>query len=157
MAKLEIALAAVVGGLLSLPLGLAAAADTKAAPTCSAIAFRPLPSGLNDGVQNAGLYHSRFGRMEVKANVKNGTPEGYFVEIDGKPPVKVGGAGPAAGRRRLRQAEAHERTRRRARTRCSGDRLTVLTSHSGDKRYYLLYAHEGRGAEAWHFCSAGTA
>ncbi|HUK61647.1 MAG TPA: hypothetical protein VLV50_20610 [Stellaceae bacterium] len=155
MAKLEIALAAAVGGLLSLSVGLAAAAETRQPPACSAIAFRPLPSGLTDGVQNAGLYHSRFGRMEVKANVKNGTPEGYFVEIDGKPPTKV------AAQNLPADVTACAKLKRmgapaKGEDPCSGDRLTVLTSHSGDKRYYLLYAHEGRGAEAWHFCSAGS-
>ncbi len=156
MVKLEVAFAAVVVGLLSLPLGLAAAADTKAAPTCSAIAFRPLPSGLNDGVQNAGLYHSRFGRMEVKANVKNGAPQGYFVEIDGKPPAKV------AAQDLPQDVAACAKLKRmgmpaKGEDPCTGDRLTVLTSHSGDKRYYLLYGHEGHGTEAWHFCSAGAA
>jgi len=156
MPKLEAALAAALAALLTLPVALTASAQTKEPPACSAIAFRPLPSGLSDGVQNAGLYHSRFGRMEVKANVKNGQPQGYFVEIDGKPPVKVAAQDlpkDVAACAKLKRMSAPGK----GEDPCMGDRLTVLTSHSGDKRYYLLYGHEGHGAEAWHFCSAGTA
>jgi len=156
MPKLEVALAAALGALLSLPVALATAAETREPPACSAIAFRPLPSGLSDGVQNAGLYHSRFGRMEVKANVKDGQPQGYFVEINGKPPEKVAAQDlpkDVASCAKLKRMSAPGK----AEEPCTGDRITVLTSHSGDKSYYLLYGHEGRGAEAWHFCSAGAA
>lgn len=153
MPRIEIAAAAALVALLVLP---AAAAEKRAPPACSAIAFRPVPAGMGDGVQDAGLYKSRFGRMELKANVKGGATQGYFVEIDGKPLTAVAGQdlpsevkACAAVKRMSAPANPEEP--------CSGDRLTVLTSHSGDKRYYLLYGHAGRGAEAWHFCSAGTA
>ena len=153
---MQITRALVLGALLSLPAALSAEAATREPPACSAIAFRPLPSGLGDGVQDAGLYHSRFGRMEVKANIKDGQPQGYFVEIDGKPPEKV------AAQDLPQEVAACAKLKRMSAPAngeglCTGDRLTVLTSHAGDKRYYLLYGHEGHGAEAWHFCSAGTA
>lgn len=152
MPRVEIAVAAALAALVSFS---AVAAETREPPACSAIAFRPIASGLNDGVQNAGLYKSRFGRIEVKANVKGGAAQGYFVEINGKPPTAV--AGPdlpknVADCAKLKRMSAPGN----AEDPCTGDRLTVLTSHSGDKRYYLLYGHEGKGAEAWHFCSAGT-
>jgi hypothetical protein len=138
---------------LSLPV---LGAEKREPPACSAIAFRPIPAGAGEGVQDAGLYKSRFGRMEVKANVKNGAPESYFVEINGKPPDAV----PAQNLpkdvmdcAKLKRMSAPGNPA----TPCTGDRLTVLTSHSGDKRYYLLYGHEGRGAGAWHFCGAGAA
>jgi hypothetical protein len=153
MPKVELAVAAVLLALVSLPL---AAAEKREAPACSAIAFRPISSGLTDGVQDAGLYKSRFGRMEVKANVKGGTAQGYFVEIDGKPPATVAAQdlpGDVATCAKVKRLSAPGK----AEEPCTGDRLTVLTSHSGDKRYYLLYGHEGHGAGAWHFCSAGTA
>jgi hypothetical protein len=153
MPRVEFAVATVLLALVSLP---AAAAEKRDPPACSAIAFRPISSGLTDGVQDAGLYKSRFGRMEVKANVKGGTAQSYFVEINGKPPITVAAqdlpkdvTACAALKRLSAPGKAAEP--------CTGDRLTVLTSHSGDKRYYLLYGHEGRGAGAWHFCSAGTA
>jgi hypothetical protein len=153
MPRVETAVAALLIALLALP---AAAAQKREPPACSAIAFRPLPSGLTDGVQNAGLYKSRFGRIEVKANVKDGHAWSYFVEIDGKTPAPVAADAlpkDVAVCAKLKRMSAPGKPEEP----CMGDRLTVLTSHSGGKRYYLLYGHEGRGAGAWRFCSAGTA
>ncbi|HXQ49661.1 MAG TPA: hypothetical protein VN802_01090 [Stellaceae bacterium] len=153
MTRASIAVAASLVALASLA---AAAAEKREPPACSALAFRPVASASSDGVQNAGLYKSRFGRIEVKANVKSGTPENYFVEINGKPPDAVAAADlPAdvAACATLKRMSAPGK----AAEPCTGDRLTVVTSHSGDKRYYLLYGHEPHGAGAWHFCSAGTA
>jgi hypothetical protein len=155
MAKLELALAAVLGAALLLQLPAASAADKREPPSCSAIAFRPIPPGSSDGVQDAGLYHSRFVRIEVKASVKGGQPD-YFVEINGKKPTSV------AARDLPKDVAACAKLKRMsapgaAAVPCTGDRLTVLTSHSGDERYYLLYGHEGKGPDGWRFCSAGTA
>jgi len=153
MPRVEFALAAALVALVSLST---AAAEKKDPPACSAIAFHPLAAGAGDGVQDAGLYKSRFGRMEVKANVKGGTAQGYFVEINGKPPAAVAAQdlpSDVAACAKLKRMGAPGQPEEP----CMGDRLTVLTSHSGDKRYYLLYGHEGRGGGAWHFCSAGTA
>jgi hypothetical protein len=145
--------AAAIVATLALP---SPAAVKRQPPACSAIAFRPLPPGAGEGTQTAGLYKSRFGRIEVKANVKSGAPESYFMEIDGKAPQSVApsdlppGVASCAKLKRMSAPGNPEQP-------CTGDRLTVLTSHEGDKRYYLLYSHEGRGAGAWHFCAAGTA
>lgn len=152
MLRVEIAAA----GLLVALAASAFAAEKREPPSCSAIAFRPIASGLSDGVQDAGLYKSRFGKIEVKANVKGGAAESYFVEINGKPPLAVAGQdlpSDVTACAKLKRMSAPSM----AMAPCVGDRLTVLTSHSGDKRYYLLYGHQGRGSEAWHFCSAGTA
>jgi hypothetical protein len=105
----------------------------------------------NDGEQDAGLYKSRFGRIEVKASVKEGAPENYFVEINGKPLQSTGELPSAialcAKAKRLPAPGAPDPA-------CTGDQLQVLNVHSGDDRYVLLYAHRGSN---WHFCSAGTA
>ena len=45
----------VVLALTAIPAGAATKAPGKAAPTCSAISFRPLPSGTADGEQQAGM------------------------------------------------------------------------------------------------------
>jgi hypothetical protein len=153
MTRAIIAIAASVLALVSLA---ASAAEKRAPPACSALAFRPVAAAAGDGVQTAGLYKSRFGRIEVKANVKSGAPESYFVEINGKPPSTVAGADlPAdvAACATLKRMAAPDK----AADPCTGDRLTVVTSHSGDKRYYLLYGHDAHGTGAWRFCSAGTA
>lgn len=150
----RVELAAVIA-LLALAVP-AAAAEKREPPACSALAFRPIPAGVNDGVQDAGLYKSRFGRIEVKANVKGGSPESYFVEINGKAPTAVAAqdlpkeVAACAKLKRMSAPGTPEQP-------CTGDRITVVTSHSGDKRYYLLYGHEGHGAGAWHYCGAGTA
>ena len=144
--------AAVAACLLSLPLLAPASAAEREPPACAAIAFRPVPSGLTDGEQDAGLYKSRFGRIEVKASVKSGEAQNYFVEINGKQLEPVKGALPKA----LATCAKMKRlsTPAKAAAACTGDRLTVLISHVGDKRYILLYGHS---AGAWQFCSAGIA
>jgi hypothetical protein len=153
MSRVELIAGAALFALLA---GSAVAAEKREPPSCSALSFRPIAPGSTDGVQNVGLYKSRFARIEVKANVKSGAPEGYFVEINGKPPAAV--AAPdlpsdVAACAKLKRLAAPGK----AEEPCTGDRLTVLTSHSADKRYYLLFGHEGHGAGSWHFCSAGTA
>lgn len=127
------------------------AAD-KEPPACAALTFRPVPSGLSDGEQNAGLYKSRFGRIEVMATVKNGEAQNYFVEVNGKPPGALSGTPPksietCAKVKRLGAVTPPPAS-------CLGDRLAVLIDHTGAQRYVVLYAH--RNGE-WHFCSAGSA
>jgi hypothetical protein len=143
-------LVAAAAGLVSVTAGPLWAAE-KEPPTCAAITFRPVPSGLGDGEQNAGLYKSRFGRIEVVATVKNGEAQTYYVEVNGKPPPALTGAAP-------KSVETCAKAKRlgaigTSPDRCIGDRLAVLIDHIADKRYVLLYAH--RGGE-WHFCSAGA-
>jgi hypothetical protein len=150
MPRLDIAAALAVLALSMLP---AAAAEKREPPSCAAIAFRPVASGLTDGVQDAGLYKSRFGRIEVKANVKDGSSQGYFIEIDGKPLNKVAIAdlpADAASCAKVKRLAAPAT----ALDPCTGDRLTVLITHGGDKRYFLLFGHNGG---SWRFCSAGSA
>ena len=136
-------------------IGFASAATSAAAekqpPACAAIAFRPVPSGQSDGEVDAGLYKSRFGRIEVKATVKSGEAQNYFVEVNGK---KLAPAGTLP-----KSVESCAKAKRlpapaKAAQACTGERLTVLVDHSGTHRYMLLYAHTGEG---WRFCSAGIA
>ncbi len=148
MYRIGLAAAAAVVALVA----VSAIAAEKQPPSCAAIAFRPVPSGLNDGVQDAGLYKSRFGRIELKANVKGGAAESYFVEINGKPLSAV----PAANL--PKEAENCAKVKRMSAPAkplepCSGDRLSVLITHHDEQRYFLLYGHS---SGTWHYCSAGT-
>jgi hypothetical protein len=59
------------------PAAAATKAPAKAAPACAAITFRPLPPGMSDGEQQAGMYKSRHGRLELRGEVKQGTPVDY--------------------------------------------------------------------------------
>ncbi|HXZ01351.1 MAG TPA: hypothetical protein VEI03_15235 [Stellaceae bacterium] len=142
---------AVAALLLVAAVDAARAAD-KEPPACAALTFRPVPSGLSDGEQNAGLYKSRFGRIEVMATVKNGEAVDYAVNVNGKPPSAIAGALPAsvatcAKAKRLGAIGNPP-------DHCIGDKLAVLIDHTGAQRYVLLYAHRGN---EWHFCSAGGA
>jgi uncharacterized protein with FMN-binding domain len=147
-----LALSAAASLVLLVAAAVPGAAADKEPPACAAITFRPVPSGLSDGEQNAGLYKSRFGRIEVMATVKNGEATNYFVEVNGKPPAAVNGALPAsvaacAKAKRLGPVGTPPTT-------CIGDKLAVLIDHTGERRFVLLYAH--RSSE-WHFCSVGNA
>lgn len=142
--------AALLFGAAGLALNVGPAWAARRPPSCAAIAFRPILSHSGDGQQDAGLYKSRFGRIEVKAVVKNGVVQRYFVEINGKPLMRVKGALPpslsvCAKAKRLTPPTP-------SRTECIGDQLTVLIDHSGDTRYVLLYVHH---AGSWRFCSIG--
>ena len=76
---------AAVFGLAATP-GWAAAKPThaaagKAAPSCAALAFRPVPAGASDGEQSAGMYRSRFARLELRASIKSGAPANYYIMV----------------------------------------------------------------------------
>ena len=138
--------------LIAAASGIGARAADKQPPACSALTFRPVPSGLSDGEQNAGLYPSRFGRIEVMATVKNGEAVDYYVDVSGKRPAALSGAlpesvGACAKAKRLGAVGNPPEH-------CLGDKLAVLIDHTGGERYVLLYAHRGN---EWHFCSAGGA
>ncbi len=128
------------------------AADRTPAPACASIAFHPVPAGLTDGQQDVGLYKSHFGRIEVKAQVKAGEVQGYFVEINGKPLGRVPGALPPSvvACAKLKGLTAPGKPLQP----CMGDRLIVLIGHSIDARYILFY---GRSGGVPRFCSAGLA
>jgi hypothetical protein len=131
--------------------GVAVAAE-KEPPVCAAITFRPVQPGVTDGEQNAGLYKSNFGRIDVMAKVEHGAAVYYFVEFNGKPPEALGGAVPASvatcAKAKLRGTVGNPPEH------CVGDRLAVLIDHYADRRYILLYAQRGK---EWYFCSAGRA
>ena len=128
----------------------ARAAGTKEPPNCAAIAFRPIASGMTDGTQDAGLYKSRFGRIELKATVKSGEAQDYFVEVGGKQPTPVtaapAGLAACAQSKKLPPAGS-------ASAACTGDRFMVLVDHAGKDRLFALYARQG---STWHFCRAGS-
>jgi len=142
------------GGLIVL-IGLAssavAAAPQKTPPACAAIAFRPVASGMTDGEQDAGLYKSRFGRIELKATVKSGEAQDYYVELDGKQPAAA--ATPPAGLASCAQSKKLPPPAA-ASGACTGDGFKVVVDHAGKERLVALYARKGKD---WHFCRAGSA
>src|ERR1700675_2114993 len=87
--------AASVIGLAAVVAGSSAEA-AGGPPACAKIIFRALPSGQNDGEQEAGIYTSRFSHLELKASVKSGEAQDYYVTVHNKKLAPLAGAIPAA-------------------------------------------------------------
>lgn len=123
---------------------------TREAPSCAALAFRPLPSGAVDGEQIAGTYTSRFARLELAGTVQNGAPVNYYLTANGK---RISGSA------QVPQAAVDCATAKKmpkpgpAQASCMGERFTAVLAHTGDKRVALLYALNGG---TWKFCDAGV-
>ena len=137
--------------LTASPAGAAKTPGKAAAPACSAISFRPLPPGMPDGEQQAGMYKSRHGRLELRAEVKQGNPSDYYVTSTGKRVAAAASSLPeaavtCAAAKKMPKPETPASS-------CTGQRFKVVVAHSGDQRMALLYGQDGG---SWHFCSAGT-
>ena len=137
--------------LAAIPAKSATKAPGKAAPACSAISFRPLPPGVPDGKQQAGIYKSRHGRLELRAEVKQGNPSDYYVTSAGKrvaaaPSTLPEAAVTCTAAKKMPKPDTPASS-------CTGQRFTVVVVHAGDQRLALLYGQDGA---SWHFCSAGT-
>jgi hypothetical protein len=148
------AAACAAAGIVAATLGSlpeAAAAD-KQPPKCAKIEFRPVPSGTTDGEADAGLYKSRFGKLEVRATVKQGEASNYYVVVNGKQPTAVTGALPPTA-----EACAHEKRvsapGKAPTDSCTGQKLATVIDSAGQKKLILLYALQGR---EWKYCRAGT-
>jgi hypothetical protein len=123
----------------------------KAAPACGALRFRPLPSGMSDGEQQAGMYRSRFARVELRAEVKQGEPVDYFVTSGGK---RLAASPASLPDTALNCTSAKKMPMPGTpASPCTGQSFTVVLAHSGEQRLALLYAQDG---STWRFCSAGT-
>jgi hypothetical protein len=134
--------------------GAALARDTgKEPPACAAISFRPLgQQGLQEGVQDAGLYRSRHGKIVLRAEVGGGQAKTYFMEINGKRPEPLKGALPAAVNPCLNAK--HVKTPAPAiGDRCLGERFRVVVNHVGKQEYFMLFGLQG---DTWKLCSASS-
>jgi hypothetical protein len=151
--KIQFAAALIVGAAAMLAAsGEAGAQAKKEPPACALIKFRALPEGVGEGEQEAGMYKSRFGRVNVMGTVKNGRAENYFVTVAGKKLAPVT-ALPASVASCAQTKKMPAPTAAMA-SACAGSRLAVLIDRAGDKRILALYALEGR---KWTPCGAGTA
>lgn len=123
----------------------------KQPPACALISFRALPAGVGEGEQEAGMYKSRFGRINVMGTVKNGRAENYYVTVNDKKPAPASALPPSVSA--CAQAKKMPAPTAAA-SACIGSRLRVLIDRAGDTRTVVLYALEGK---KWTACSAGTA
>ncbi|MSP48844.1 MAG: hypothetical protein EXQ95_05905 [Alphaproteobacteria bacterium] len=128
------------------------AADQKGPPSCSAIDFRPVAQGMPDGEQDAGLYKSRFGRIEMKATVKGGQAADYTVVVNNRP-LKALATLPQA----VIECAASKKipaTVRSVDSCAAATKLRVIIAQSGADKMIATYGLKGKG---WSFCRAGTA
>ena len=131
--------------------GPALAAEKKGPPACAKIEFRPVPSGQNDGEVDAGLYKSRFGKLELRATVKGGEPQDYYLVRNGQKLAPVAGGVPKGVESCA--AAKHVPAPTKASEPCTGDRFAALIAHPGKDTVVSLYARSGG---QWKFCRAGT-
>lgn len=126
------------------------AAEKKGPPACAAIDFRPVAQGMPDGQMEAGMYKSRFGRIEVMATMKGGEARDYFAVVNGKPLKALAQApksaeGCATAKKVSAPAKATEA--------CVGTKLRVVIDSAGKEKVLMLYGLKDR---TWTFCRAGT-
>jgi hypothetical protein len=123
----------------------------KGRPSCAAISYRALPSGAGNGEQQAGIYKSRFAKLELRAEVKGGQASDYYVVAGDKRLTADSGAVPEA----LAHCIAAKKLPppANALSACTGERFRVLVAHSGKERLAALYALDGN---TWRFCNAGS-
>jgi hypothetical protein len=123
----------------------------KGPPACAAISYRPLPSSTANGDQQAGIYRSRFVKLELHAEVKDGQASDYYVVAGTKRLASDSGTPP--------EAIAHCAAAKKlpapgnALSPCTGERFRVLVAHSSKERVAALYALDG---STWRFCNAGS-
>ena len=145
-----------IGAGMGLALATFAAAAAakgpgKAPPACSAINFHSLAAGMTDGDHEAGMYRSRYGRLELHGEVKQGAAVDYYVFAGGKRVAAASGNLPeavvsCAAAKKMPKPEAPASS-------CTGQRFRVVVAHAGEQRLALLYGEDGG---SWHFCSAGS-
>lgn len=147
------ALAMTVAAGAALGLAPAEAATTKKEPpACAAISFRPVATGTPDGEQEAGSYKSRFGRIEIKADVKGGAASNYYMVINGKRADAMP-TPPAASEKCLTSKSVKLPFEKQAQGACTGDRFRVVIDRSGAKPMALFFGLRGN---AWAYCNAAA-
>ena len=129
---------------------LPVAAAEKDAPTCGAITFRPIASGMSDGEQEAGLYKSRFGKIEIRAAVKGGEAQEYHMLFNGKPPTALSGPVPKAAEDCLHSKHVAVPVKSMQGA-CLGTRFRVVVHHEGNDRLAMFFGLKG---SEWNLCSA---
>ena len=156
---MRIAISAAIGlliGMTAVDAGAATRAPAKPAaekgpPACAAIRFRAVTPGSGEGEQPAGMYKSRFGRLELTATVKGGAATDYHLSANGKALAAAPASLPASAAGCA--AKKHLPAPGQAAAACTGDRFTVVIDHEAKERLALLYGEQGG---KWQFCSAGS-
>ncbi|MBF0561208.1 MAG: hypothetical protein HQL37_04130 [Alphaproteobacteria bacterium] len=130
----------------------ASAAGGKTPPACAAISFRPVPPGMADGEQDAGLYKSRFGKIEIKAMVKGGAAQDYYMTINGKRPTAMTGPTPKSADACFHAKHVKTPVKKQEGA-CTGSRFRVVIHNTGDHKLVAFFGLQG---DDWQLCSAST-
>jgi hypothetical protein len=135
-----------------LGVGVAAPAQAKEPPACAAISFRTIVPGGPDGVQDAGLYKSRFAKIEIKADVKGGLGTNYYMVVNG---ARVDGPAvpPKLATSCLTAKNVKTPFAKQPAGTCVGDRFRVVIDRSSGKPVAAFF---GLQNDAWSYCSATT-
>jgi hypothetical protein len=138
---------AVAAALLAATPALAA---DKKPPACAAVNFRPV-AAMNDGTQTAGHYKSRFGSIDLLADVKGGQAT-YRTTVNNQPLVPFKGDIPKASYPCLKSKHVATPPQPVGGA-CTGSRFRVVVDSSGKSKLVMLYALQG---DDWKLCEAGT-
>ncbi|MBI1209641.1 MAG: hypothetical protein GC191_20455 [Azospirillum sp.] len=129
-----------------------AAAAKKGPPACAAVSFRPVAAGVPDGDQDAGLYKSKYAKIELKALVKSGAPANYYMVINGKPPAALSGAIPKSAEPCLKSKHVAVPVKTIGGS-CVGNRFRVVIDKSTGKSLALLFGLQGND---WYYCNGAV-
>lgn len=135
-----------------LAVALAAPAQAKEPPACAAISFRTIAAGGPDGLQDAGLYKSRFGKIEVKTDVKGGQGTNYLMVVNGKT-IEGPATPPKLSESCLKSKSVKVPFAKQAAGSCTGSRFRVVIDRSGGKAVAAFFGLQG---DDWAYCSATT-
>lgn len=125
------------------------AAEGKQPPACAAISFRPLIGTPPDGEVDTGLYKSRYVRIEIKATVKAGLAQTYYMLVNGKRPDALPGV-PKGVENCLKSKHVAVPVKSQGQT-CTGNRFRVVIDRNGNSKVAMLFGLQGND---WAFCSA---
>ena len=128
--------------------------SAKEPPSCSALSFRSMPPGAPDGEQEAGMYRSRFVRMELKAIVEGGTARNYFLVLNGKRVEPLAGGVPAGAAACLKAKNVQVPVQDQPSGTCTGDRFRVVLDRSTKEPVAMLFGLHG---STWKHCTTSKA
>lgn len=147
--------ALLLAGIAAVPLSIALSSPAhaeKEPPACAAISFRPIPPGAPDGEQDAGLYKSRFGKIEVKAEMRGGQATNYYMVLNGKR-IDAAGTPPKAADSCLKSKHVRLPYQKQPAGACTGSRFRVVIDRSGKQPVALFFGLQG---DDWAYCSGTT-
>ncbi|KAF0140535.1 MAG: hypothetical protein FD153_776 [Rhodospirillaceae bacterium] len=128
------------------------ATPKKEPPACAAISFRPLVMGMADGIHEAGLYRSRFTRMELLADVKDGLPRAYFLHINGQRLESVAAPIPREAEGCLKSKHVRVPVIKQEDA-CTGNRFRAVIHNGVKQKLAMLFSLQGN---EWHLCSTAN-